>query len=185
MATSYPGSTTAKYKIRTQDVVSDLWFPPTTKPVSRWTTLLTNQHPALHQSAAAHVLAFRDNQVVLTFHKKRGWTIPGGHINHGETGLEAVKREAFEEAGLHFETVELVAVERIVTLPGQKHSSRYSNPSYQLFYFGIVESFLGTQENGMCSNAQFFTYDDAVAKSAWVRRHRKLFDTVFHTHTTM
>ena len=33
--------------------------------------------------------------------KVKAWLPPGGHIENNETPVEAVKRETFEEAGIH------------------------------------------------------------------------------------
>tara|TARA_B100000282_G_C31560829_1_gene412002 strand:+ start:114 stop:431 length:318 start_codon:yes stop_codon:yes gene_type:complete len=38
-------------------------------------------------------------------HPKRGWEIPGGHLNDGETPEEAMIRELFEETGCNGEIV--------------------------------------------------------------------------------
>ncbi|WCK53782.1 NUDIX domain-containing protein [Aneurinibacillus sp. Ricciae_BoGa-3] len=54
---------------------------------------------------AKHVLVFvspRNNkqQMVLTRHKRRGWELPGGKVEPGETPAAAACRELFEETGV-------------------------------------------------------------------------------------
>lgn len=48
---------------------------------------------------AALVFPFYGDKVVLAEIRGRGWCIPSGHVEPGETFEEAVRREAFEEAG--------------------------------------------------------------------------------------
>lgn len=51
---------------------------------------------------------------VFSYNKKRkGWEIPGGHIEEGETWKEAVKREMFEETGATKVEIEPVCVYKI------------------------------------------------------------------------
>jgi 8-oxo-dGTP diphosphatase len=46
------------------------------------------------------VLSEHNSKIVLSRHKERStWETQGGHIEHGETPLEAAKRELFEESG--------------------------------------------------------------------------------------
>lgn len=46
------------------------------------------------------VLSFYNDKIVLSKHKNRStWETQGGHIEHGETPLEAAKRELYEESG--------------------------------------------------------------------------------------
>ena len=46
------------------------------------------------------VLSFCNDKIVLSRHKNRStWETQGGHIEHGETPLEAAKRELYEESG--------------------------------------------------------------------------------------
>lgn len=47
--------------------------------------------------------------IVLTRHKKRGWEIPGGKVEPGETPEAAAHRELFEETGTEIDKLEWVA----------------------------------------------------------------------------
>lgn len=54
---------------------------------------------------------------VFSYNKKRkGWEIPGGHIEEGESWMEAVKREMFEETGATKIEIEPVCVYKINSL---------------------------------------------------------------------
>ena len=47
------------------------------------------------------IVAFDEDRLVLCRHKDRGtWETPGGHIEPGESPLEAARRELFEETGI-------------------------------------------------------------------------------------
>lgn len=46
------------------------------------------------------VLSFYEGKILLSRHKKRStWETQGGHIEPGETPLDAAKRELYEESG--------------------------------------------------------------------------------------
>jgi 8-oxo-dGTP pyrophosphatase MutT (NUDIX family) len=47
---------------------------------------------------------------ILAIRNERGWEIPGGHIEPGETHEEALIREVVEEAGATFSDAKLLAI---------------------------------------------------------------------------
>ena len=55
----------------------------------------------------------QDGRVVAQLRTKKDWggvTLPGGHVEPGESMLEAVRREAFEETGLTVGAVEFCGI---------------------------------------------------------------------------
>jgi len=68
--------------------------------------------PPRRQRVAAYALLTRgdgpDEEVLLTRMSSRTripgrWTLPGGGLDHGEDPREALRREVFEETGLHID----------------------------------------------------------------------------------
>lgn len=54
------------------------------------------------------VFPFFRKQLIWVLHPTRGWEVPGGKLEQGETPNEAVSREAMEEAGLQFSTTKWI-----------------------------------------------------------------------------
>lgn len=51
-------------------------------------------------------VAFKDEKFLMVYHPKRkGWEMPGGSVENGETVEDAAKREFLEESGYCIEVV--------------------------------------------------------------------------------
>ncbi len=59
---------------------------------------------------SAVFLVALDGLRILAIQNERGWEIPGGHIEAGETHEEALVREVAEEAGATFSDAKLLAI---------------------------------------------------------------------------
>lgn len=74
---------------------------------------MNREYPS-HPIPGVAGLIIKDNKVLLTIRGKEPrkglWGIPGGVVELGETLVEAVKREIFEETGLQVEPLELITV---------------------------------------------------------------------------
>ena len=55
-------------------------------------------------------LVRKDGLVLLIRNPKRGWEMPGGTVEQGETVTDALKREVYEESGIHCEPERLTGI---------------------------------------------------------------------------
>jgi ADP-ribose pyrophosphatase YjhB (NUDIX family) len=75
---------------------------------------MAEERPPKRQRVAAYALIRRDSEVLLArvapHIRVQGWTLPGGGVDHGEHPREALRREIYEETGLHAEPGRLLDV---------------------------------------------------------------------------
>ena len=81
----------------------------------RLTRMAVDAAPPQRQRVAAYALLTRGGEVLLTRMSSRTriegrWTLPGGGIDHGEDPRDALRREVYEETGLHVEPGQVVDV---------------------------------------------------------------------------
>ena len=66
--------------------------------------------------------------------KRQKWTVPGGHIEVGESAEQAIVREAKEETGLDVIPIKLLLVQEAV------FSEEYYKPMHYLFFDFLCET---------------------------------------------
>jgi 8-oxo-dGTP pyrophosphatase MutT (NUDIX family) len=67
--------------------------------------------PRVPASAGALIYDDRGRLLILKPTYKKGWTIPGGQIDPGESPWETCRREAYEECGLAVDRGRLVCID--------------------------------------------------------------------------
>ena len=123
-------------------------------PASPVTTAMTELDPDMPivPRAAVSAAIFRDGRVLLV---KRGhppsagvWSLPGGHIEPGETALDAINRELREETAIAARIVKIVTVKDVI----------HRTDSCELIFHRVIIVFCGEWLSGEAEAG-----DDAAA----------------------
>lgn len=101
------------------------------------------------------VTVVRDGDRFLLIHerKHRGWYLPAGRAEPGETLMHAAVREALEEAGVH---IELEALVRVEHTPARDHARIRA-----IFLAKPISGSPGATEDSL--DARWVTIDEAAA----------------------
>ena len=59
----------------------------------------SDEIPPVELITATFVYAFDGDRLLMTHLKSRGWDLPGGHVEPGETPDRTARREVYEETG--------------------------------------------------------------------------------------
>lgn len=102
----------------------------------------TDELPAPELCGTAFAFAFQGDRMLLTHLKKRGWDIPGGHIEAGETPEQAAVRETIEEAGVRVEPVRLIGIQELEVFGPLPRTGWTRSLSAQVFYLCRVVKIL-------------------------------------------
>jgi 8-oxo-dGTP pyrophosphatase MutT (NUDIX family) len=123
-----------------KSVLKGEWYKGTT-----WEFIISEILPTDFPVTAVTGFAYIDNKIILT-KTHRGWELPGGHVEDGETLSEALRREMKEEAGINIKTEKLFGYLRIhnsIDRYSKSTGKKYPEYSYILYYFTIFEGCLG------------------------------------------
>jgi len=85
---------------------------------------------------AVKIFVFQQDKLLLAHVTGRGWDLPGGHIEPGETPVQAIVRELKEETGAAVERFALIGYLQITTQQQNEHNRKYPKQSCILVYKG-------------------------------------------------
>ncbi len=131
---------------------------------------------------AAHVLAFDDDALGLVRHERRGWDIPGGHLDHGESVEAAARREVNEEAALGLGELKVIGFWQYHCFGDPPHENQYPWPkSYMQLYAARVER-IDPFEARFETKERIFVPLSSLPESTWGQQHPELLGMVDIAH---
>ena len=138
--------------------------------------VLSSRLPPLELVTTAFALAFVGDRLLMTNLTRRGWEIPGEHVEPGERPEEAARREVFEEALTTLGPLHLLGYQHL-RLSGPKPASyRYPYPdSYQVFYWAHIATFSDFLPTAETQGRALFSPLEARTLS-WVQHFRELYE---------
>lgn len=104
---------------------------------------------------AALVFAWEGDRVLVCDIVDRGWSVPSGRVEPNESSVEAVRREAIEEAGAVLDSVQYIGCYRIT----ERNEVRWAD-CYAATIRELVEITVKTESRGR----DFFSFDDLREK---------------------
>ncbi|HEV8636472.1 MAG TPA: NUDIX domain-containing protein [Chloroflexota bacterium] len=154
---------------RVLGVTRDLGFLPTPNELR---LVLSDALPPVERVTAAFGLVFDGDRFLMTKLREetRGWDIPGGGVEPGETPEEAMRREVHEETGVRLGPARLFARQEVRLLGPRPTDYCLPYPdSYMLFYrapIAAIDPFVATDE----AEERGFLAPDEARRTLWVQR---------------
>jgi len=138
--------------------------------------VLDDQLPPLDLISTALGLFFDGDRLLMTRLRSRGWDIPGGHVEPGETPEQTVRREVYEETGAHLGAIMCFSHQKLIVHAPKPLGYTYPHPvSYQMFYTGSIAALDPFVETAEVAERGYFAPAEAQ-QLAWVQRHRPLYE---------
>ena len=138
--------------------------------------VLDDQLPPLDLISTALGLFFDGDRLLMTRLRSRGWDIPGGHVEPGETPEQTVRREVYEETSARLGKIAVLSHQKLVIHAPKPPN--YKNPypvSYQVLFWGSIAQLDPFVETAEVAERGYFAPAEAQ-QLAWVQRHRPLYE---------
>ena len=142
--------------------------------------MLTAVMPPQELITSVGVLAFGDDPsskcLLMTRLAKRGWDIPGGHREAGETPFETLRREVMEEAAAELNEIQILGYWHVHVTAPKPADYKYPYPdSYMLLCAASGYELLPFEPTEEAEARRLFTPDKA-RELAWVQKNWDIYE---------
>lgn len=146
-------------------------------PLPNMTRLVvSDEMPSPNLVTCSFVLAFQGDRLLLAHLNDRGWDIPGGHIERGESPEEAARRELYEETGARVGPLDILGYEEIRLFGDKPDGYKYPFPvSCMVFYCAAITSMEAYGSNRESAGRALFDPEQA-GKISWVQDSRAMYE---------
>lgn len=113
--------------------------------------------PDVGQVSSVALIAINESgKVLVTRHKERGrgYDLPGGHLELGESVMDALQREVYEEVGANFEEASLIAI-----ITSDSNDEKYKGKSMLIFTAKIFKLIERWEPSGDVTGRTFLEVD--------------------------
>ncbi len=86
------------------------------------------------------VVAITPNGHIAISRPERGWGLPGGHVEAGESPEDCVRREANEECGITLGKLTVIGGWLAEKVKETEYNAKYPKRAYQLMYLAQIEA---------------------------------------------
>lgn len=136
------------------------------------TLMNPNEFEVLPNPTSVHCFPVVNNKILFTINP-RGIDIIGGHVESGENALQALIREAKEEASIELVDCELIGIIEVDNSENPEAIKKgYPLKGYQFFYKTTKFSMLPFEETHECTGRMFVSKNEIPEKHHnWLKVH--------------
>jgi len=104
------------------------------------------------------VCTVHENKILLA-KPPRGWGLPGGRMELGETPEDCARREVYEETSVELNSLKLIGAWHIEKLLHSRYNDRYPDRAYQLLFLADVKKINDFIPSHESSAREFVEFD--------------------------
>ncbi len=148
------------------------WLPPG----GQLRVIQGDRLPPQELITGVHVYCFSGQDLLLVKHEKRGWDMPGGHLERGESLLPALARELAEEGDATAKNFKQLALLEVDVSAGVPIGYRYPAPkSYMVAYTAEVDQLLPFKAYFETVERRLFSPAE-VRQLEWYSSHKEVYE---------